>query len=171
MIMRKEYYQHLKEQYSEDGEEALERFRGEVDYLARSRRDFFVTRGQPRSRWKESDGEREDVLISFLADIEASKQAVLAEKTALKKASKNANDERYKKHRQQLKEVASVSQTLWRNGSILMHHQMKKYLIEEYQDKAGKYPFLNLPEKAILETCKKVLLEMNRTDLISGRKK
>lgn len=89
----------------------------------------------------------------------------------LREVSKKATDARYGKQRELLARAANVAKKLWEGGERLLHHEMKKYLIEEYQDDAGKYPFLNLPEKSLLKTVKQVAKEMNRPDLISGQKK
>lgn len=87
------------------------------------------------------------------------------------KAAQVATDSRYKSQRLLLKQAACVARSEWQNGSTLLHHQMKKFLVEEFQDESGKHPFLHLQEKSILKVVKQVAKEMNRTDLISGQKK
>ena len=84
---------------------------------------------------------------------------------------KSARDERYADSRETLNRAAEVARQQWVSGSNLLHHQMKKYLVEEYRDEGGKYPFLSLPDKSLLEAVKRVAKEMNRPDLISGHKK
>lgn len=128
MIMRDEYYQYLNEQYLSEGEEALERFRGEAQYLWKIRKDFLV--GERISRWKESDGEREEVLISFVA-----------EKTALKKASKNASDAKYSDGRKCYAEALGIAKELWDNGDQRTHDKMLAHLA----GKNGSNP--GLPKK------------------------
>ncbi len=146
----------LKEEYSGFGADAVLIARRRLKNLNESRNAF----EKIGRRYPESDRKEEEALIYFLA-----------EKAALKQASKNATDERYREPRQLLDKAASVAKLKWEGGSNLKHHQMKKYLIEEYQDEAGKYPFLNIADKSILETCKRVALEIKRPDLISGQKK
>lgn len=74
--------------------------------------------------------------------------------------------------------AAAAARRLWASGSPLLHHQVVKYLTEEYQDAEGKHPFMHLPgdvnaspHKVLLETAKQVAREINRPDLISGGKK
>jgi hypothetical protein len=98
-------------------------------------------------------------------------QHQFAGKKALSEKSKKATDARYQEQRQTLDKAAVVARQLWDNGSVMLHHRMKQYLVEEYQDETGKYPFLSLPDKSLLETCKRVAKEIKRPDLISGQKK
>ena len=70
-----------------------------------------------------------------------------------------------------LEEVAAVARGEWESGSTLLHHQMKKFISEEYEDNVGKHPFLNLSDKSILGKCKEVAESMGRPDLIFGYKK
>ncbi|NTV51277.1 MAG: hypothetical protein HGA69_00370 [Desulfobulbaceae bacterium] len=128
-MLRDEYYQHLYELYSRHGEEALEDFRGELSSLARRRKAFFVTKGRPRSRWTEHDGEREEVLISFLADIEARKQLDIAEKSILKKVSKNATDAKYAAGHDRYIELLKLAEGLWKSGDKRTHDKMLNHLV------------------------------------------
>ena len=90
---------------------------------------------------------------------------------APKKASKKAHDGRYQERRELLKELAIVAGKLWKNGSTLLHHQMKDFLLNDYADQAGRLPFVSLPEKTVLKNLKDVARELQRPDLISGQKK
>ena len=95
--------------------------------------------------------------------------------------SKKATNVRYESLRIFKAKAAEVAKSLWEGGSMLLHHQMAQYLIEEYVED-GKYPFLHLPEKdrkgnfppsdkVLRDTVKLVAKDMNRPDLISGQKK
>jgi hypothetical protein len=86
-------------------------------------------------------------------------------------SSRKATDAQYSRSRDLLSRVEEIARREWENGSSLLHHQMKKYLAEEYQDDNKKHPFVNVPEKSILERVKRVAKEINRPDLISGQKK
>ena len=99
-------------------------------------------------------------------------------KTAIRESSENAHNARYAPLREFKENAASVAKRAWEGGSNLFHHQMVKYLVEEYQDENGKHPFTQLPdknkstpEKVLLKTLKEVAKEINRPDLISGQKK
>jgi len=109
-------------------------------------------------------------------------QQEIAGAIAISGLSKNAHDVRYAPLRHFKEKVAGVAKKLWEDGSLLLHHKMAKYLIEEYQDENGKYPFMLLPindkdgnplppDKVVRETLKQLATEMNRRDLVSGQKK
>ncbi|WP_054694662.1 hypothetical protein [Geotalea toluenoxydans] len=87
------------------------------------------------------------------------------------KATELATDSRYSDQRLLLEKAANVARHLWENDSKLLHHQMKKYLEEDYQDEKGLHPFIYLPRKSFLNVLKQVAKEMNRYDLIGGQKK
>jgi len=101
----------------------------------------------------------------------------LAEAQAVAMGTKKAADARYSDLRAFKIQAASVAKQKWENGSDLLHHQMVKYLMEEYQDANGKYQFMLLPDKdksspdrVLLKTVKAVAIDMDRRDLLSGLK-
>lgn len=109
-------------------------------------------------------GQAEEVLLILVGQLASVKIKAIASDTA--------TDSKYKDDRLLLEKAATVARHMWENGSTLLHHQMKKYLAEEYVDENGKYPFVALElEKSILRTVKQVAIDMNRPDLISGQKK
>lgn len=89
----------------------------------------------------------------------------------LQQLPKRAADARYAESRKLNKYAAGVAKALWKDGSTLQHHQMKKYLTDEYQDKEGKFPFNLMTDRTLLRILKNVAKEIGRTDLISGLKK
>lgn len=113
-------------------------------------------------------------LITALADIthQIPEATVQLEEMRIKaEASKRATDARYGNRRVLLEKARGVAQQLWENGDTRLHHEMKRYLIEEYCDETGKYPFVNLPDKSLLDAVKNVAKDLGKPDLISGRKK
>jgi len=124
-----------------------------------------------------------NVFAIFEEDIQKTIQQLLTDMENIpKEASRRATDARHYALREFKEKAARVAQSEWKRGSTLLHHQMTKYLIEEYQDEKGKYPFMYLPnkdkngnplppEKVIRETLKQVAKIMNRPDLISGQRK
>jgi hypothetical protein len=95
-----------------------------------------------------------------------------------KKVSKSAADARYSLIREFKHKAAVVARCKWEEGSELTHDKMVKFLIEEYKDSNGKYPFISLPdakksqpENVLRDVVKNVAKEMNRPDLIRGNKK
>ncbi len=154
MTMRDAYYQSLNEQYEKDGEYALERFQGEAQCFARSRKNFMIDK--TRSRWTPSDGEREEVLVSFLADIKASKQAVVAEKEALIKASKNATDAKYSPGRESYSVALGIAEELWKNGDYRTHDKMLVHLVGKNGSSPGtpeKFHYLSKFDESCGYTC------------------
>jgi len=115
-----------------------------------------------------------DSVINALKCIPAVEEHVI--KRTRKKGSKNATDVKYSPGRDLYKEAIVIAKSKWEKGSPLKHHQMKKYLIKEYQV-AGKHPFAKFDsdcgytEKGLLERLKGLAKEMNRPDLISGQRK
>lgn len=96
----------------------------------------------------------------------------------IKAISKKATDEKYSPGRQLYKEAVDIAKSMWEQGSLLKHHQMKRYLIKDYRGETGvKSPFARFDascgytEKGLLERLKALAKEMNRPDLISGQKK
>lgn len=87
------------------------------------------------------------------------------------KTAMNALNARHSPRRKLKEQAADVAKKEWVNGSTLLHHEMKRFLVEDYQDENGKYPFVNLPDRALLDTLKQVARELNRPNLISGQKK
>jgi len=100
----------------------------------------------------------------------------LYEREGIKTISKKATDAKYSPGRDLYKEAIIIARSKWEKGSPLKHHQMKQYLIREYQV-AGKHPFAKFDadcgytEKGLLERLKGLAKEMKRSDLISGQKK
>jgi len=98
-----------------------------------------------------------------------------AEAKGRAKWSKEAINSRHAPLRDFKQKASDVAKMKWESGSTLLHHQMAKYLIEEYQDVEGRYPFIHLPgdvnaspNNVLLETVKKVAKDLKRFDLISG---
>lgn len=99
----------------------------------------------------------------------------LYETEGIKAISKKATDVKYSPGRDIYKDALEIAKNEWENGSVLKHHQMKKYLIKEYQV-SGKSPFAKFDpdcgytEKGLLERLKGLAKSMKRPDLISGKK-
>lgn len=93
------------------------------------------------------------------------------EKSVRSEGGKKAINKRYSERRALLQHASSVALECWQNGSKLLHHEMKNYLVEEYQDQNNKHPFLNISEKSLLKTVKQTAKDMNLPHLISGQKK
>ena len=94
---------------------------------------------------------------------------------SVKKACKKAGEARHKPLQEFKEKAVAAARAEWANGSSLLHHQMAKYLTEEYRDETGKYPFTNLPgksksspEKVLCRVCKEVALGIGQPDLVFG---
>ena len=107
--------------------------------------------------------------VSHCVNLETADRPIV-EKKARIKSSQSALDSRYASQRIKWAKLKSVAKKMWEEGDNRMHHEMKKFLIEEYKDENGKYPFVNLSERSILNTLKEVAKALNREDLISGKK-
>jgi hypothetical protein len=110
-------------------------------------------------------------------------KAVHKSSKELKKSlSKCATDKKYQLLREFKDEAGSVARAEWENGSPLNHIKMRDWLMNDYKDENGKYPFISLPikskdgeslesNKVLLELTKDVAKAIGRPDLICGNKK
>lgn len=97
----------------------------------------------------------------------------VAGEAAISDSARKSVSVRYEELNKIKDDAAVVAELLWVNGSELLHHDMADYLVDEYQDKNGRHPFLRLPgvkegnEKKILrKVTKKVAKKMVRPDLV-----
>jgi hypothetical protein len=91
-----------------------------------------------------------------------------------KHTSKMATDIKYAPGREIYKEALEIAQRMWEEGSLLKHHQMKRFLVKEYQNGISEFAKFDVDcgytDKGLLNQLKALANEMNRPDLISGLK-
>jgi hypothetical protein len=185
LIMDREgYYQDLMKRYLKYGDEALEDFRGELRRLAGCRKDCLqrseIRARSARLRWSVYDGEREEVLSTFLADIEVRKQLDLAEETVLKKTSKKATDAKYAPGRDQYAVALKVAEELWQSGDKRTHDKMLMHIVGKEGTPPGtleQFHYLSkfdnncgYTRNGLKEKLKELAYTINR-DLVCGLKK
>lgn len=90
---------------------------------------------------------------------------------ARKEASQKALNSRYAERNNLLEKAVKIAKKKWEEGSTKKHHEMKKFLVEEYKEKGDiAFPFSGgeISDKALLKALRETLREMGRTDLIKG---
>ena len=141
-----------------------------IEFAARFSRDAF---NAGNLIGMSAPGRGVEVLTSQMVSVRE-----VAEREALSKNGLKAIAVRHAPLNEFKEKAAEVARLKWEQGSSLLHHQMVKFLIEEYKDENGKYPFMCLPDsknsspdKVLLKKMKEVAKDLRRIDLISGLKK
>ena len=94
----------------------------------------------------------------------------------------NAANAKYKTLREFKEKAAAAAKKEWEAGSTRRHHEMARYLADDYLDENGKHPFMHLlgkdkngnylpSDRVLRKQCKQVAKDIDRLDLISGNKK
>jgi hypothetical protein len=99
-----------------------------------------------------------------------------AGEAAISESARKSVESRHAPLRELKEKAAEIARELWQSGWDLRHHDMATYLVENYQDENGHYPFTRLPGvreentiKMMRKVTKKVAIELTRYDLIYNR--